>query len=72
MEPPGGGRHRWENKKIECAGAYESKREPNEFQSRKRAETSARVENRPSLSFLALAVLASLSETLSCVPAFLI
>ena len=34
MEPPGGGRHRWENQKVECAGAYESKREPSEFQSR--------------------------------------
>src|SRR5437870_1951561 len=33
MEPPGGARHRWENRKVECAGARESKREPSEFQS---------------------------------------
>jgi hypothetical protein len=31
---PGGARHRWENRQVEWAGAHESKREPNEFQSR--------------------------------------
>jgi hypothetical protein len=35
MEPPGGGRHRWENRQVEWAGARESRREPNEFHSRK-------------------------------------
>src|SRR5882757_7436085 len=29
-------RHRWENRQVECAGANESKREPSEFQCRKR------------------------------------
>src|SRR6476469_7175201 len=31
MRAPGA-RHRWENRQVECAGANESKREPNEFQ----------------------------------------
>jgi hypothetical protein len=31
MEPPGGARHRWENREVEWAGAHESKREPSEF-----------------------------------------
>src|SRR6266550_6621769 len=33
MEPRGSARHRWENREVEWAGAHESKREPNEFQS---------------------------------------
>jgi hypothetical protein len=35
MEPRGSARHRWENREVDWAGAHESKREPNEFQSRK-------------------------------------
>src|SRR5205823_6436746 len=33
IEGRGSARHRWENREVECAGAHESKREPNEFQS---------------------------------------
>jgi len=32
MEPPGGARHRWENREVEWAGAHESKRQASEFQ----------------------------------------
>ena len=33
MEPPGGARHRWENREVEWAGAHESMRATSEFQS---------------------------------------
>ena len=32
MEPPGGARHRWENREVEWAGAHESMRATSEFQ----------------------------------------
>jgi hypothetical protein len=33
MDPPGGVRHRWENREVEWAGAHESMRATSEFQS---------------------------------------